>query len=224
MRHLIIYIVAIMAIFCSCEQDSYDKGEGTYSNMTADFVDAHVNSEKKIDYAITDNGDSLVISTPIEVSWTKTADSTYRAILYYNKMANNTAKIMGISQMNQLRVTSRDSIKVMKTDPIGLESSWASNSKRYINFAFTLKVGTVNENSALHRITLVADSITLHKSLNTLHMTLFHDKGDIPEYYTEKYYFSLPVSIFNTVVADSVNIRINTSSDGFKTIGYNLRE
>lgn len=224
MRHLIIYIVAIMSIFSSCEQDSYDKGEGTYSNMTADFVEAHVNSEKKIDYAITDNGDSLVISTPIEVSWTKTADSTYRAILYYNKMANNTAKIMGISQMNQLRVTSRDSIKVMKTDPIGLESSWASNSKRYINFAFTLKVGTVNENSALHRITLVADSITLHKSLSTLHMTLFHDKGDIPEYYTEKYYFSLPVNIFNTVGADSVNIRINTSSDGFKTIGYNLRE
>ena len=71
-----------MAIFCSCEQDSYDKGEGTYSNMTADFVEAHVNSEKKIDYAITDNGDSLVISTPIEVSWTKTADSTYRDILY----------------------------------------------------------------------------------------------------------------------------------------------
>ena len=100
MRHLIIYIVAIMSIFSSCEQDSYDKGEGTYSNMTADFVEAHVNSEKKIDYAITDNGDSLVISTPIEVSWTKTADSTYRAILYYNKMANNTAKIMGISQMN----------------------------------------------------------------------------------------------------------------------------
>ena len=224
MRHLIIYIVAIMSIFSSCEQDSYDKGEGTYSNMTADFVEAHVNSEKKLDYAITDNGDSLVISTPVEVSWTKTADSTYRAILYYNKMANNTAKIMGISQMNQLRVTSRDSIKVMKTDPIGLESSWASNSKRYINFAFTLKVGTVNENSALHRITLVADSITLHKSLNTLHMTLFHDKGDIPEYYTEKYYFSLPVSIFNTVGADSVNIRVNTSSDGFKTIGYNLRE
>ena len=57
MRHLIIYIVAIMSIFSSCEQDSYDKGEGTYSNMTADFVEAHVNSEKKIDYAITDNGD-----------------------------------------------------------------------------------------------------------------------------------------------------------------------
>ena len=224
MRHLIIYIVAIMSVITSCEQDSYDKGEGTYSNMTADFVEAHANGEKKIDYAITDSGDSLGISTPIEVSWTKTADSTYRAILYYSKMANNTAKIMGISQMNQLRVTPRDSIKAMKTDPIGLESSWTSKSKRYINFAFTLKVGTVDENSLLHRITLIADSIRVHNSVNTLHMTLFHDKGDIPEYYTEKYYFSFPVSHFKAIGADSVSIRINTSSGGFKTLGYHIRK
>ena len=64
MRHLIIYIALTAALLASCENDTYDKGEGAYSNMQADFVEAHANGEKEKDYVITDHGDSLSLVTP----------------------------------------------------------------------------------------------------------------------------------------------------------------
>ena len=76
MRHLIIYIALTAALLASCENDTYDKGEGAYSYLQADFVEAHANGEKEIDYVITDNGDSLSLVTPCAAAWAKTADST----------------------------------------------------------------------------------------------------------------------------------------------------
>ena len=224
MRHLIIYTLTALLLL-SCEQDTYDKGDGTYSDMTADFVEAHANGEKNIDYVITDNGDSLTLDVPCEASWASTADSTYRAIMYYNKVDANTIKALSISKMNLMSVTPRDSIKTMKTDPIGLESSWISKSKHFITFAITLKVGIANANSEKHRITLIPDSVTLDKSgdKGTLHMTFFHDKGDIPEYYTEKFYFSLPTSILSGFGCDSAAIRVNTTANGNKTLTFPIR-
>lgn len=224
MRHLIIYIITALVIL-SCEQDTYDKGDGAYSDMTADFVEAHANGEKKIDYVITDNGDSLILDQPYEASWASTADSSYRATMYYNKMGANTVKALSISKMSLMSVTPRDSIRTMKTDPIGLESSWVSKSRRYITFALTLKVGTANADSEKHKITLIPDSVTPNKNgRTTLHLTFFHDKGDIPEYYTEKFYFSLPTSILSGFDSDSVTIRINTTGDGNRTLTFPIRQ
>ena len=45
MRHLFIYIALTAALLASCENDTYDKGEGAYSYLQADFVEAHANGE-----------------------------------------------------------------------------------------------------------------------------------------------------------------------------------
>ena len=58
---------------------------------------------------------------------------------------------------------------------------------------------------------------------DNLHLTLYHDKGDIPEYYTEKYYFSLPSAQFAALDADSVAIHANTTASGMKTLTVSLR-
>ena len=36
-----LFVVALLCL-CSCTQDTYDKGEGDYSQMTAELADAHV--------------------------------------------------------------------------------------------------------------------------------------------------------------------------------------
>ena len=223
MRHLIIYIAALATLLAtSCEQDTYDKGEGKYSNMMADFVEAHANAEKKIDYVITDNGDSLVLAAPLELAWAKTADSTYRAALYYNKEGATTIKVMAIEQMLTLRLMPKDSIAAMKTDPVGFESAWTSKNGRYINIALTLKVVTISETSKKHRINLIPDSIVENEAMHsrTLHATLYHDKGDIPEYYTQKYYFTLPSSTLSAFNTDSIAININTTDNGTRTLTF----
>ena len=225
MRHLIIYIALTAALLASCENDTYDKGEGAYSYLQADFVEAHANGEKEIDYVITDNGDSLSLVTPCAAAWTKTADSTYRAALYYDKVEGGKAKAVIIEQMLTMSLTPADSIKEMKTDPIGVEAVWTDSRKRYVNLTLTLKVGTVSNDSEKHKVTLVPDSLHFnsHDTSRTLHLTLYHDKGDIPEYYTEKYYFSLPSAQFAALDADSVAIHANTTANGMKTLTISLR-
>lgn len=225
MRHLIIYIALTAALLASCENDTYDKGEGAYSYLQADFVEAHANGEKEIDYVITDNGDSLSLVTPCVAAWAKTADSTYRAALYYDKVEGGKAKAVIIEQMLTMSITPADSIKEMKTDPIGVEAVWTDSRKRYVNLTLTLKVGTVSNDSEKHKVTLVPDSphFNSHDTSRTLHLTLYHDKGDIPEYYTEKYYFSLPSAHFSALNADSVAIHANTTASGMKTLTVSLR-
>ncbi|MGN0281126.1 MAG: hypothetical protein ACI4B3_02360 [Prevotella sp.] len=218
MRHLIIYIAATIFLV-ACEADSYDKGEGTYSYLQADFVEAHTNRDKKVDYAITDNGDSLTLSEPISTPWSNTADSTYRVAMYYNKVDNDKIDAVMFEQMINMSITPIDSITEMKTDPVGLEAAWTDKRKRYINLTITLKVGTVTSNSLKHHITLIPDSIHTFtdSKKRTLHLTLYHDKGDIPEYYSQKYYFSLPTSYLKVLDSDSVAIHINTTANGMKT-------
>ena len=225
MRHLFIYIALTAALLASCENDTYDKGEGAYSYLQADFVEAHANGEKEIDYVITDNGDSLSLVTPCAAAWDKTANSTYRAALYYNKVEGGKAKAVIIEQVLTMSFTPADSITEMKTDPIGVEAVWTDSRKRYVNLTLTLKVGTVSNDSEKHKVTLVPDSLHINgsDSSRTLHLTLYHDKGDIPEYYTEKYYFSLPSAQFAALDADSVAIHANTTANGMKTLTISLR-
>ena len=225
MRHLFIYIALTAALLASCENDTYDKGEGAYSYLQADFVEAHANGEKEIDYVITDNGDSLSLVTPCAAAWDKTANSTYRAALYYNKVEGGKAKAVIIEQVLTMSLTPADSITEMKTDPIGVEAVWTDSRKRYVNLTLTLKVGTVSNDSEKHKVTLVPDSLHINgsDSSRTLHLTLYHDKGDIPEYYTEKYYFSLPSAQFAALDADSVAIHANTTANGMKTLTISLR-
>ena len=225
MRHLFIYIALTAALLASCENDTYDKGEGAYSYLQADFVEAHANGEKEIDYVITDNGDSLSLVAPCAAAWAKTADSTYRAALYYNKVEGGKAKAVIIEQVLTMSLTPADSITEMKTDPIGVEAVWTDSRKRYVNLTLTLKVGTVSNDSEKHKVTLVPDSLHFnsHDTSRTLHLTLYHDKGDIPEYYTEKYYFSLPSAQFAALDADSVAIHANTTANGMKTLTVSLR-
>ena len=61
--YLIVIIISYFSFLIShssCTQDAYDKGEGKYSLMRADFVEAHANAEKKIDQIITDEGEQLL--------------------------------------------------------------------------------------------------------------------------------------------------------------------
>ena len=46
MRNLLCLLMVFAAV--ACTQDAYEKGEGAYSEMTAQLADAHVNSDKRV--------------------------------------------------------------------------------------------------------------------------------------------------------------------------------
>lgn len=204
-----IWMYAILILlFASCESDSYDKGEGELSLATAEFVEAHANDKKQMDFVVTDNGELLRLSIQPSVKWMTTPDSLYRALLYYNNIGEGIIEPLSITQVPTLSIYPDWMIQNIKTDPVTFESIWQSANGKYLNMAFYLKIGEVGKDAELHTISMIQDTIiTNTDGSTTAYMQLFHDQGDMPEHYSSKCYISIPR---DSIKADSIYIDINT--------------
>ena len=198
----------LLLLFASCESDSYDKGEGELSLATAEFVEAHANDKRQMDFVVTDNGELLKLSIQPSVKWMTTPDSLYRALLYYNNIGEGIIEPLSITQVPTLSIYPDWQIKNIKTDPVTFESIWQSANGKYLNMAFYLKIGEVGKDAELHTISMIQDTIiTNTDGSTTAYMQLYHDQGDMPEHYSSKCYISIPR---DSIKADSIYIDINT--------------
>lgn len=198
----------LLLLLVSCESDSYDKGEGELSLATAEFVEAHANGNKQMDYVITDNDERLTVSSQPSVKWMTTPDSLYRALLYYNNVGEGIIEPLSITQVPTLSIYPDWMIQDIKTDPVTFESIWQSANGKYLNMAFYLKIGEVGKDAELHTISMIQDTIiTNADGSTTAYMQLYHDQGDMPEYYSSKCYISI---LRDSIKADSIYIDINT--------------
>ena len=204
---------SFLVSYSSCTQDAYEKGEGKYSLMRADFVEARANAQKEIDQIITDEGEQLPASKPFTAKLVVTPDSVYRCVLYYNKVRGEKGqdvfepisigsvpcpKITPISELN----------KEMKTDPVKFESAWLSKTGKYLNLSFYLMTGTTDDEKATQTLHVIQDTIMTHSdATRTCYLRLYHDQAGIPEYYSSQVYASILTS---QIEADSVNLTINT--------------
>ena len=219
MKRLLRLIVIIITHFSllishsSCTQDAYEKGEGKYSLMRADFVEAYANGQKEIDRITTDDGDQYSVTKAFTTKWVTTADSTYRCILYYNKVEEGSGKYavepISIGQVPCPKITPSSELdKAMKTDPVKFESAWLSKTGKYLNLSLYLMTGTTNDEDAIQTLHVVQDTImTNPDATRTSYLRLYHDQGGIPEYYSTQVYASILTS---QIDADSVRISINT--------------
>lgn len=211
-----------MLAFFSCSQDAYEKGEGEYSLMQAEMVEAHANGQKQIDYALTDDGVRLDLSEPLSRSWVGKTDTVYRAFLYYNKVNGSAAvKVVACNAVGVPSILPADSMKQgVKTDPVRLESVWMGKNRRYLNTGVYLKVGQTSDTEAKHKIGIVADTtLTYPDGKSTLYMRLYHDQGGVPEYYSQRTFFSISMQKVQT---DSVCLTINTDK-GLVTKTFSLK-
>ena len=197
----------------SCTQDTYDKGDGTYSMMRGDFAEAQVGADKKIVSITTDDDESLPLSQPYTASWIAKADTFYRCMLYYNKVEDkqgrSTAEVISLGQVpcaNLVRMA--DFKHEYRSDPVKLQSAWMSKSGKYLNLHLQLMVGATDDTTAVHQIALLCDTIITHAdSTRTCSILLHHDQNRQPEYYSSDAYISLPVS---RIPVDTFRLSLNT--------------
>lgn len=208
MRRIIVAMTAALTL-AACTIDSYDTGTGKYSLTRADFVEAHSDAEGSVDYIITDSGERLTLLPRVSADWIITADSLYRATIYYNKVSDTEAEPINLSSVPTLLPTPAEKFEDgLLTDPVTLESLWVSTGGRWLNIGFYLKVGQIGEDARLHTIGLIDEgSVTNPDGTVTARLRLYHDQGDVPEYYSSKYYVSIPCA---AIAADSAAIIINT--------------
>ena len=206
-------ICCIICMIGGCTQDAYDKGEGRYSLMRADFVEANSNAQKEIERITTDDGDILSASKPFKAKFVNTPDSVYRCVLYYNKVKDGNSQDVfepiSIGQVTCPKIIPLAELdKEMKTDPVKFESAWMSKSGKYINLSLYLMTGSSEDEEAKHTLRIVQDTIVTNPdATRTSYLRIYHDQGGVPEYYSTQVYLSI---ITPGIPADSVRIQIPT--------------
>jgi hypothetical protein len=199
----------------SCTQDAYEKGEGTYSLMRGDFAEANVNSNREVTSITTDDGETLPLTSLATAQWISRPDTIYRCMLYYNKVeaadGKPAAEVISLGRVPCLYVKPLTSFeKTYKDDPVKFESIWNSKSGKYLNLHLQLKTGYTEDSTAVQKLDIVTDSLISYPSgRRTLSLLLYHDQGNVPEYYSTQAYVSIPTT---ALAVDSIRLYINTYS------------
>jgi len=179
-------------LFYSCETDSYEKGEGPYSLMQADFCQLNINSKKEGASFTTDEGVTYQLSPVVTAKWIETPDTNYRSLIYFNELSKTTAKPMAVSSVVTLHPVPHWHFKEQPQDPIGFESAWLSKNGLYLNVGLLVKTGRVNDEELPHNIGLAQDTVLVHAdNKSKAFYRLLHSQNDIPEYYTNRRYISI---------------------------------
>ncbi len=223
-RLLAAAVMAVSAALAACTNESYDSGDGEYSYLAAELVEAHTRADKSIDYADTDNGVRLTVGSATAPSWAAKADTAYRALLYYDARAVSSAggevQVMGISQVPVLHASPQPDAAHDVADPVDVESAWASKGGKYVNLCLLFKSGRSDAADSVHKIGLKNCGTAVNAdNTTTVTVRLQHDQGSVPQYYTVRQYVSIDT---RQLTADSVTVAVATSAGDF-TRTYPLR-
>jgi hypothetical protein len=187
-------VALITIIFVACSADNYDTGDGKYSYLCADFVEAHTVAASEINYAMTDDGDSLVLSPHAMVSWAMTKDSTYRALLYYNKVETLNATPVSISRVPVVVYRLTADIDTVHTDPVVFESAWMSKNNKYLNVGFSVKTGKSGTEDYQQTVGMMCDSLVANADgTHDLYLRMLHNQNGVPQYYSSRNFLSIPL-------------------------------
>ena len=211
--------VSLFAFATSCEQELYDKGDSEYSLMRADFVEAFVDNDKQVGYVVTDDDERLQLTAPYTAQWIQRSDTTYRAVLYYNKVGEK-AEAIALSRVSTTQIRKPGEFKSGdKTDPLGMESVWLSGNRKYLNLCLILKTGAVEDEKVTQTLGIIGDTIVADDGgRRTYQLRVFHNQGGVPEYYSQRVYFSVPLE---ELEVDSLRLSINTYK-GVVSKGFRL--
>lgn len=212
LKHITSAIACIAAVgmgcaFSACSNEGYDTGDGAMSYLTAEFVDAATNKEARFQTAETDGGVILTLTPAIKADWASTADSTYRALLYYKVEKGapiaGEASLIGEARAVPVSIQRvlvpavadlRKAAKPLPADPLTVETAWTSKNGRYINLGIKLKTGTADGKTEAQSIGVAytgseakADGTWLHR------LRLVHAQNGVPEYYSASAYVSIPL-------------------------------
>lgn len=200
--------LAIMALLptslISCTNESYDSGDGSLSYLCAEFAEVHTSHDTIMRSATTDAGSELIFSQPFRSSWASVPDSSYRALLYYDK-ATSPVSVFSLQRVLVLSPAPMPSASPEGSiDPLSVESVWTSESGKYFNLSLLLKTGNADGNTSQQWLSLVVDP----EGSSDGDLLLLHRQNGVPEYYTSRVYVSIPVSSLPT--DKLINIRIHT--------------
>lgn len=199
---------ALLLSLVSCEYKSYETGDGEYSNLHADFVDITV-GKGQVTSIVTDDDVSLPV--PLSLSYAENKDTVVRSLLYYNMGGEGKSiEIIGRRSVSVIVPVMKDKAMMDSSDPLKLNAVWLSANRRWLNMTIGIKCGS-SEDTVSHSLLLRCDSIS-NVGDGAMWLTLLHDQGDMPQYYTQEYNISVPL----LDKPDTIYLSVNTYSGEVK--------
>lgn len=205
MRRLFIFLFVCLA-FGACSKDSYNTGDSDLSHLRAEMVSMHV-KETEVKSIVTDEDVTLEFNTlHVSESYAR-PDTTYRALLYYNKVEGKPIEVISAS-IAKLLVPNAE-CKTKATDPLTYVSGWIAPNHKYVNLCLGLMLGNADDEKAKQSVELQLDSVETDDSGHkTYFVSVKHDQGGVPQYYTQNYYFSIPLD--GLQAGDKMQFTVNT--------------
>ncbi len=182
---------AVLVSLCACTYNNYEEGDGDLSYIRADFALFSTNSRAEAVSFLTDEDRSFKLNSPIRIEGIK-ADTVYRALIYYNETDDSHTDMRGLESVHVCRPVDKAGIEDFKADPVGLESVWMSHNGKWLNMALKMKVG-VSESSENHFQSIAIALSESEDSPDESVLTFYHDQNNMPEYYTQTAYVSIPL-------------------------------
>lgn len=216
MKHIIIFVTALLML-SACKNDSYESGDGQYSYLQADFVEANTSASKELVSARTDDGDMLLFSPHVFKEWASTPDSVYRSLLYYNKVDDDrTTEVYSIVQIPVVKIHKLKGTDEISTDPLFLKSAWISKNRKYLNIYFGIKTGVEDGNDNIQTLSVVYDpDVNNSNDSRNPYIKVVHKQNGVPEYYTSYGYISVPLNDF--ALGTTIHLSVNTYDQGWIT-------
>lgn len=205
-------------LFMACENEAYHTGEGSLSNMRADFVEAQTDADANVVSIETDDGERMFLASAVKISSMERPDTVYRALLYYNKVEADDgsflAEPLGLTQVLVPSVVPVEEMEDgLKADPLDFVSSWTSRNGKYLNLELGVKTGSVDGSYGTQTLGIVCLGVDERDDGTRLvRLSLYHDQAGVPEYYTTEAYVSIAVSRLpvEPAAGDEVSIGIET--------------
>lgn len=197
-------------LLASCTSETYDTGDGPYSYMRADFVEAHTSAAEEMDRVVTDDDVELVLSPHIGAKWASKADTFYRALFYYDYQEGmRQVRPRSVAQVMVLRPIRTSRPDTLRHDPMVFESAWMSKNKKYLNIRFAVMTGQDAEGQIRKQdIGLQCDTVWQDGRVKALRFRLIHDQCGVPEYYSSHGYLSVPLD--DTARGADLSLRLTT--------------
>lgn len=202
--------MAVFLLMASCTVDPYESGDSSLSYLKAEMVDMHV-VDKVVKSVVNDADEKLEVSSAFLLPQKmEHADTTYRMMLYYNKVEKAPVDIKSIRLAHVVNPAKKDKALTLADDPLKLISAWKAENGAYLNLSLGLMTGNAEDEDAIQKIAVVADSVVAADGSKTYYLTLHHDQDSIPEFYTQTVYVSIPIR--GLPKGDRICIRMNTYS------------
>lgn len=210
-RYQFIFLSVIVLLLTACENEAYESGDAKLSYLHADFVMARTAEAKQFVEATNDDGQHLTLHEPLSCEWATTADSTYRALLYYtfNPEEDDAPHALSVVSVPVLQPRPLKANEVDATDPVGWESTWLSAHQPYLNLSILLKTGVEEGLDNKQVIGIVQCEQTQNSDgTTTHHLSFYHQQNGVPQYYTSRIYVSIPTAGYQP--GDILRLTVNT--------------